>query len=271
MLASIRTSVGRFSGIRAFSGTQHVEAAAKVVDKQASAKSEAKRLMKKRALNREPASAHPLYMDVPTAMRYLRAAEVGQPARKTTVSIHLSVIPGKKSTPILGQVRFPKGFKENSALVFVKDESKQEAISNISDQIKVGGVDLIEQITKNEVDLTQYNQCYAHPDIVGELRGIARMLGPKGLMPLEKKGNVSNKLEELVSDSFTALHFKQSGPMINLPIGRCDFSDEEILKNLKAASRAIYGGQEGMKEPNLIGKCHLSTTLGPSIVIDFRS
>lgn len=263
-------NTGRVSGVRLFLSSLSLGAAAPAVDKATAAKAQLKKLMKKRTLNKQPASAHPLYMDIPTAMRYLRAAEVGQPARKTTVAVNLSVVPGKKSQPIQGKVHFPKGFKQNSAIVFVKDSSIAEKIQGISDKILVGGTDLIQKISKSEVDISPYNQAYAHPDIVGDLRTIARALGPRGLMPLEKKGTVSRQLVELIEEGFSAVHFKQSGPMINIPIGRCDFSDEDIIKNLRAASKAIVDGQADMKEPNLIGKAHLSTTLGPSIVIDFK-
>lgn len=75
-----------------------------------------------------------------------------------------------------------------------------------------------------------------------------------------------------MEENVGALPFKQRDQHLSIPIGRCDFSDKEILQNLKAASDAIYGCQPpGTKKPNLIGQTCLSSTIGPSLVINFRN
>lgn len=240
-------------------------------DKKEENRANARRLMKRRAEHREPPQKHPLYMDVPTAMRYLRAAEVGKAPEKTTVSAHISLVPAKSSTPLQGKIFFPRMIKNSKALVFANNPETQAALKEQASSIVVGGSSLVAQIKEGNFDFSNFNQCYAEPEMLTELRAIAKILGPRGLMPLEKRGTVSTDLAELVKENFGAHYFKSSGEAMAIPVGRCDFSDEEIIKNLKAASDALYTCQIGKKDPVMIGRCHLSTTLGPAIVIDFRN
>lgn len=232
----------------------------------------AKRAQRKKTLHKEPPQLHPLYMEVPAAMRYMRAAEVGRPSKKTTVSVQLTVIPEKGSTPLQGKIFFPKPIKDNKAIVFTLVDSTRTEITKLDDSIVVGGTELIEQIQLGELDVSKFNQSYATPEMVPLLRPIARTLGPKGLMPMAKRGTVSESVVQVLEENFGAFNFKQKKNLLSIPVGRCDFSDVEIIRNIQAASDAVYGCQPpGTKKPNLIGRCYLSSTLGPSVVIDFRN
>lgn len=91
-------------------------------------------------------------------------------------------------------------------------------------------------------------------------------------MPSVKKGTVADDLVQLLKMNSSAYTFKQKKNQLYFPVGRCDFSDEEIIQNIKAASKAVYACQPpGTKNPNLIGLCSMSSTLGPSVIIDFKS
>lgn len=232
----------------------------------------AKRAQRKKTKHKQPPQLHPLYMDVSRAMKYLRAAEVGQPSKKTTVSIQLMVIPEKGSTPLQGKIFFPKPIKENKVLVFTLADNTRAEINQLDESIVVGGSELIEQIQLGELDISKFNQSYATPEVVPLLRPIARTLGPKGLMPTAKRGTVSEGVVQLLEENFGAFNFKQKGNLLSIPVGRCDFSDEEIIRNIQAASDVVYGCQPpGTKKPNLIGQCYISSTLGPAMVIDFKN
>lgn len=232
----------------------------------------AKRAQRKKTKHKQPPQLHPLYMDVPRAMKYLRAAEVGQPSKKTTICVQLMVIPEKGSTPLQGKIFFPKPIKDNRVLVFTLADNTRADINRLDESIVVGGTELIQQIQLGELDVTKFNQSYATPEMVSFLKPIARTLGPKGLMPTAKRGTVSDSVVQLLEENFGAFNFKQKGNLLSIPVGRCDFSDDEIIRNIQAASDAVYGCQPpGTKKPNLIGQCFISSTLGPSMVIDFKN
>lgn len=232
----------------------------------------AKRAQAKKAKQKQPATTHALYMEVPMAMRYMRAAEVGQPAKKTTVSVQITVLPEKGSTPLQGKIFFPKPIKDNKAVVFTLSEDVRAQLHALDERILVGGAELVEQIQLGAVDLSKFNQSYATPEMVASLRPIARTLGPKGLMPTAKRGTVAENIVLIIEENFGAFNFKQKNNLLSIPVARCDFSDEEVIRNIQAASEAVYASQPpGTKKPNLIGQCALSSTLGPSVVIDFKN
>ncbi|ODV81554.1 ribosomal protein L1 [Suhomyces tanzawaensis NRRL Y-17324] len=224
-----------------------------------------------KAKNKQAPELHPLYMDVPGAMRYLRAAEVGQPAKKTTVSILMTVLPEKGSKPLQGSVYLPKPIKDNHVMIFSLQPEVVEQAKALG-ATYAGGLELIEEIKEGKAKLDNLTHAFATPDIVKDLKVIARQIGPKGLMPSAKKGTVSEDIPTLMKQSVGALPFKQKDQHLSIPIGRCDFSDVEIIENLRVASKAIYDSQPpGTRKPNIIGQTCLSSTMGPSLVINFRN
>lgn len=238
---------------------------------QNAARKKLKREQQAKLRNKLAPELHPLYMEVPTALRYLRAAEIGQPSKKTTISILMTVIPDKGSTPLSGSIYFPKPIKESHVMVFTLQPEIAEDAKALGAKY-AGGLELIEEIKQGNIKLDNLTHAFATPDIVKDLKVIARQIGPKGLMPSQKKGSVSDDIAALMRSSVGALPFKQKSQHLSVPIGRCDFSDKEIIENLKAASDAIYASQApGTRKPNLIGQTHLSTTLGPSVVINFKN
>lgn len=240
-------------------------------DAQKDAKRKLKREQRVKQKNKQAPEQHPLYMDVPVAMRYLRAAEVGQPSQKTTISILMTVIPDRGSKPLQGSVYLPKPIKDSHVMVFSLDEATISKAQELG-AVYAGGLELIEDIKNGNVKLDSLTHAFATPDIVKELKAIARQVGPKGLMPSAKKGTVSEDIAELMRKSVGALPFKQKDQHLSIPIGRCDFSDKEIVDNLKAASEAIYATQPpGTRKPNLMGQTCLSSTIGPSVVINFKN
>ncbi|GEQ71858.1 hypothetical protein JCM33374_g5544 [Metschnikowia sp. JCM 33374] len=214
---------------------------------------------------------HILYMDIPKAMRFMRASEVGKRPEMTTVSLQITIVPEKGSVPLSGSIIFPKAVRPNHTLIFTEDPEQIQQFKKMKDHTVVGGADLINKIKEGQ-STQQYTQCIAHPNLVPQLGPIAKILGPRNLMPSVKKGTVSEDLVSLFKQNSTAYFFKQKKNQLYFPVGRCDFSDEEIIQNVKAASKAVYGCQPpGTKNPNLIGLCSLSSTLGPSVIIDFKS
>lgn len=233
-------------------------------------KKKEKRMQLLKLRHKQNPELHPLYMDIPRALKYLRAAEVGYPASLTTLSLQVTVIPERGSKPLSGSVFLPHPLKQGSMLVFSLNEEALEQAKK-KGASKTGGTSLIKEIQAGEVKLDDFTHSFATPDIMSELGPIARILGPRNLMPSPKKGTVSENIAALIEGNLGSLPFKQKERHLAIPIGRCDFTDKQILENIKAASDAIYDSQPvGTKKPNLIGQACLSSTFGPSIVINIR-
>lgn len=234
-------------------------------------KKQLKKLAKDKKIHKQNPSLHPLYMDIPKALRYLRSAEIGEQMTKSTISLLITVIPEKGSKPLSGYLKLPNPVTASNILVFTEEPIKL----NIDEKFyTMGGNELVEKIANGEIDLSKYTHSFASTDFVASLKPIQRQLGPKNLMCMPRKGNVAeiNELPNLIEGNLGSMPFKQVTRHLSFPIGRCDFTDRQILENIREASNTIYTLQPpGTKKPNLIGQTVISSTKGPGIVINFKN
>ncbi|AGO13943.1 AaceriAGR080Wp [[Ashbya] aceris (nom. inval.)] len=234
-------------------------------------KRELRRLAQRKAATRRPASASPLYMPVQQALRFLRAAEVGQPISQQTISVNTMVVGDKGAALLSGAVALPSPLKEIKVAVFTNDPEQAEAARTKYGCHLVGGTELVEQLKSGEVKV-DFDKAFATPDIASVMAAkLGRVLGPKGLLPSAKKGTVAADLSELLGDNINSTPFKQRGNCISLAVGKCHFSDRQIMENLlavQAAFRAAMASQK-TKKTSLFGTTTLTSTHGPGIVIDF--
>lgn len=262
------------SGSRFFSQSSTVWAKKPLQRAGATARADARKLrlqkMAERRLEaRKLPSTNPLYMDIPTAMRYLRAVEVGRAPLETTLTLQMKIVNEQGAKPVAGSVTLPRPIQEARILVFAETEERQEQLLAAGAKV-AGGLDLVEKIAKNEIALN-FNQCFATPEMSRHLAPIARILGPKGLMPNVKRGTVTKDIELKMLESLGSLSFRQRTQILSLPVGRCHFTDEEIIKNIMAISNEVKlsAVKVSSKKPALVGQTVLSSPRGPGIVIDF--
>ncbi|SCV00275.1 LAME_0G08658g1_1 [Lachancea meyersii CBS 8951] len=234
-------------------------------------KREIRRLAQRKAAARRPASDHPLYMSVNKALRFLRAAEVGQPHSQQTLSVTTAVISERGAPPLSGNLSFPNALKEVKVAVFTNDEQQVKLARDKYNCHVVGGAELVEQIKTGEVAI-DFDKSFATPDIAPMLASqLGRILGPRGLLPAAKKGTVSDNLDSLLEGSMASLPFRQRGNSVSIAVGKCSFTDKQMLENLVAAQRGVKAAlaNQKTKKPSLLGQTILTSTHGPGIVIDF--
>lgn len=230
-------------------------------------RAEQKRMARLRLEARRPLDT-PLFLDTATAIRYLRAAEVGHPAQSTTLTLTVRVIANNGVQALSGSVRLPRGLDANQRIaVFTLNPELADA-ARAAGAAVVGGEELIEQVKAGVID---FNKALATPDILPKLNPIARTLGPKGLMPSARRGTVSNDIAKLIAESTGAIDFRQrSIASVSLPVAKAYFTDAEIVKNLIVAVDALRQTADRVisKQPVILGQATLSSTHGPGIVID---
>ncbi|KAG7708630.1 hypothetical protein KL950_002150 [Ogataea haglerorum] len=267
-------STARGSGLFRFFATSRVLAAPKVKKTPEQLRALQKRAEKREAVAarnaRRPAVENPLYMPVPTALRYLRAAEVGRPTNEAVITLQVRVVSRKGDAPLQGSIKFARPLTDTQILVFASDEAMQQTALAAGARM-AGGKELVDKIAAGEIDLSAFDRAIATPDMVAALRPVARNLGPKGLMPAPKRGTVVDDVTKYIEDNISLQPFRQRNDHIALKIGRCDFSDEDLLKNVIAVSEAVKAAVAAAqsKSPTILGQTVLSTTHGPGIVIDF--
>ena len=180
------------------------------------------------------------------------------------LSFSLGVDPKQTSQSVRGTVNLPHGSgKDVKVLVFT--ENPDEATSLGADH--AGLDDLIKKIKDGWVD---FDVALSTTSAMKSVRSIARVLGPRGLMPTPKAGTVTDNLDVAIKDVKAGrVEFKmdKTGAMAVL-IGKRSFSTEQLVENANSAIQAVTSSRpEGFKG-RFVKSAHVSSTMNPSLKLN---
>ncbi len=182
------------------------------------------------------------------------------------LAIRLGVDPRKADQMVRGTVNLPNGTgKTVRVAVFAVGEKAEEAVSAGADV--VGSDDLIEQIQGGFLD---FDAAIASPDQMAKVGRIARILGPRGLMPNPKTGTVTNDVAKAVNDiKGGKINFRvDKQANLHLVIGKASFDDNKLIENYGAALDEILRAKPSASKGRYLKKVTVSTTTGPGISVD---
>lgn len=185
------------------------------------------------------------------------------------VVIKLGVDPRHSDQMVRGVVSLPSGTGKNVRVaVICKDEKIEEAKAAGADI--VGSVDVIEEIKAGKIN---FDVCIATPDMMGVVGGVARILGPKGLMPNPKLGTVSADIATAVKNVKSGqVEFRvEKAGIIHAGIGKISFSLQDLLANAKVFIGAVTKAKPSGAKGNYMKAIYLSSTMGPSVKVDLAS
>jgi large subunit ribosomal protein L1 len=180
------------------------------------------------------------------------------------VHLRLGIDPKKGEQQVRGTVSLPNGTgKSKRVAAFVGQDREAEAKAAGADL--VGGKELIDQIRSTKK--LDFDVAVATPDMMRELATIAKILGPKGLMPSPKNETVSPKIGETI----TALKggkvaFKNDDTAnVHQIIGKVSWDATKLTTNLTSFLEAIRRAKPPSSKGTYLLTAHLTTTMGPSI------
>jgi large subunit ribosomal protein L1 len=182
------------------------------------------------------------------------------------VAIRLGVDPRKADQMVRGTVSLPHGTgKTARVVVFATGDKAAEAEAAGADV--VGSDDLIERVQGGYVD---FEAAIATPDLMGKVGKIARILGPRGLMPNPKTGTVTNDVGKAVTDikggKINYRVDKQGN--LHLVIGKASFSEQQLVENYAAALDEVLRAKPATAKGKYVKKITFTTTMGPGIQVD---
>jgi large subunit ribosomal protein L1 len=182
------------------------------------------------------------------------------------VAMRLGVDPRKADQMVRGTVNLPHGTgKTARVIVFASGPKAAEAEAAGADV--VGAEDLIARIQEGWLD---FDAAIATPDQMSKVGRIARILGPRGLMPNPKTGTVTMDVTKAVSDikggKITFKVDKQSN--LHLVIGKASFPTERLVENYAAALDEVTRAKPSAAKGKYVKKVTFSTTMGPGIPVD---
>ena len=185
------------------------------------------------------------------------------------ISIKLNIDSNKTDQNIKGVINLPKGTGKKIIVAVITSEEKiNDAKENGADLL--GGVELIEDISSNKIN---FDILIASPDMMPALGKVAKILGPKGLMPNPKLGTVTNEIGKAVKDAKSGqVKFKnEKSGIVHAGIGKLSFKDEDILSNLKTFYSSINKSKPDAVKGAFIKKVTIASTMGVGLKINQSS
>lgn len=181
------------------------------------------------------------------------------------VDVNVGIDPSKGEQIVRGSLVLPHGRgKKIKVLVFAKGDYAAQAQKAGADY--VGAEDLVEKISTGWLD---FNFTVATPDLMGVVGKLAKLLGPKGLLPNKKLGTVTFDIAGVVSDLKKGqLFFKndKSG-IVHFSIGKVSFSADRLHENLVAFIRSLSAAKPSSSKGKFLKKITVSSTMGPGLMI----
>ena len=183
--------------------------------------------------------------------------------------IRLGIDPKQSDQIVRGTILLPNGIgKTRKVAVIAKGEKQLEAEKAGAD--KAGSAEIIEEITKGVLD---FDVLVATPDCMKDLSKVAKILGPKGLMPNPKAGTVTFDIESTVKDLKKGrVEYKNdSFGIIHCSVGKASFEKDKLVENIKALVSAVVKAKPAAAKGQYVKSISVSSTMGPGIYIDQNS
>lgn len=182
------------------------------------------------------------------------------------VDVNLGIDPSKGEQVVRGSAVLPHGRgKKVSVLVFAKGDKADEAKSAGADY--VGAEDLIEKISGGWMD---FDYSIATPDMMPLLGKVAKILGPRGLLPNKKLGTVTTDIARVVDNLKKGQSFFRNDKtgIVHFSIGKTSFDLEKLKENFLAFLKALQMAKPPSAKGKYLRKISLSSTMGVGVPVN---
>lgn len=185
---------------------------------------------------------------------------------ESSIEVHLNlrIDPTKQEQQIRTTTNLPHGTgKKVKVLVFGAKDAKavKEAGAEIGDE------DTLSEIEKGKIN---FDKVVATPDWMPKLAKVAKVLGPKGLMPNPKSGTVSADPEKVVEGlAGGMIEIKtENSPIIHVAIGKSSAKEAELSENIQSLVENVKAAKPSELKKELIKDVYLTSTMGPSVKLE---
>ena len=183
-----------------------------------------------------------------------------------TIEIHIRTGCDSKyaEQQIRGSVVLPAGTgKKVKILVFAKDAKADEA--------KAAGADYVgsdEYVTKIQSEgWLDFDAVVATPDMMGTVGKLAKILGPKGLMPNPKTGTVTPDVTKIIGElkAGKVEYRLDKQNLIHCPLGKASFSEDKLEENFETLMNAIVKARPASLKGTYLKSITITSTMGPGV------
>jgi len=182
------------------------------------------------------------------------------------LACRLGVDPRKADQIVRGTLSLPAGTgKTNRVAVFAAGEAAQAARDAGADV--VGADDLVAKVAGGFLD---FDVAIATPDLMGQVGGLGRVLGPRGLMPNPKTGTVTMDVAKAVTEFKGGRVEYRTDKIgnIHIRVGKASFSREDLIRNIQAVIEELHRVKPSSSKGRYLISATISSTMGPGVKLD---
>lgn len=182
------------------------------------------------------------------------------------IAVNLTIDPKQSNQNIRGSVSLPAGTGKNVKVIAFTDDEVLQKEALEAGATKAALEDLIAEVEGGFLD---FDYVVATPDAMKKMSKIAKILGPRGLMPNPKNGNITNELGKVVKEIMKGkVDFKNDKfGIVHVGVGKINFATEDLLNNIKAVIEVLKELKPEAAKGKYIKSIYLTSTMGPSFLI----
>ena len=183
------------------------------------------------------------------------------------ISFNLGIDPKYADQQVRGVISLPNGTGAKVRVAVITKDAAKQADAKAAGADLVGAEDLIETIKSGKID---FDRCIATPDMMGLVGQVAKVLGPKGLMPNPKLGTVTPDVKKAVTEAKAGsieIRAEKTG-IVQAGIGKVSFDEKKLAENVAFMIDAIQKAKPAGAKGNYMKKVTLSSTMGPGLKLD---
>lgn len=207
---------------------------------------------------------------VSDAFKALKEVSSAKFDESVEVHVKLGIDAAKADQAIRGVVNLPHGSGKTKRVIVFADSAKAEEGKKAGADI-VGGEELIASIKQTEK--IDFDVAVATPDMMKKLAPIAKILGPKGLMPSPKTETVTMDIAKVVGElkKGKAEFRSDDSGNVHISIGKVSFGEQKLAENFTEFYNVIKNSRPAAAKGEFIRSVHVTSTMGPSFKINTRA
>ena len=205
-------------------------------------------------------------LTIPEALDKVKKLSTAKFDETVELAVRLGVDPRRAEQIVRGTLSLPAGTgKTTRVAVFAAGEAAQAARDAGADE--VGAEDLVAKVAGGFLD---FDVAIATPDLMGQVGGLGRVLGPRGLMPNPKTGTVTMDVAKAVTEFKGGRVEYRTDKIgnVQLRVGKVSFSLDDLVRNVQAVIDEIVRVKPASAKGRYIMSVTVSSTMGPGVKID---
>ncbi len=203
------------------------------------------------------------------AIKFLKENKIAKFDETVEVHIKTTIDPKKSDQQVRGTVDLPYGTGKAKKIMVITATKNKEA--QLAGADMVAGEELIDKIKSGKAfeGKNRFDILVATPEIMSKLAPVAKILGPKGLMPNPKTETVTTKIKETIEalKKGKAAFKNDKAGNIHQAVGKLSFDETKIIKNIKAFINSVEKIKPKTVKGKLIANITLSSTMGVGLKV----